>query len=78
MLLELDAQIGDQSLRGLAEQLGQCKGSHRLDQDCGADNQGDPVEQLDIVFLNHVINQILGRARKYQTGQPIDDDQDEP
>ena len=83
VLLNLDAQIGNQFPSGFRQHLGDDEGGHRLNQ-CGEQHcRDDYVEQMDLCpgysadvnLSNHAIDEVLGFVRQNQTGRPVDDDQ---
>src|SRR5205823_2275985 len=78
VLLDLDAQVGDQALRRLAQQLHQRKRRDSLHEHCRADDHHQRLQQLQIALLHHVVDQVLSRAWQHQAGQAVDQYEEEP
>ena len=77
VLLHLAPQLGDQSLALLGKQLREGERGDALNDGGGENRADDPFQQVDLVLVDHVIDQKLGGAGQDQAAQPADDHQQE-
>ena len=76
--LDLDAELTDQLVRLHTEKLGEQESGHRLQRDRPADRQHQNAKQTEILIRDHVVDQVLRGAGKDQTGEAVDQDQEQP
>ena len=78
VLLHLHAQVGDQPLGGLREQLGQGKRGDGLDGGRQQNRADDPGQFVGLLFDQDVVDQELGGRGQNQPGDAVDDHQHKP
>ena len=77
MRLDVLAHVGDRALRGDAEHLRQDERRDRLHDRRAAGDQRERHQQLCLLLADDVVDQILGRRRQDEAGEPVDEHQDQ-
>ena len=77
VLLHLAAQFGDQALAFFGKQLGEGERGDALNDGSGENSTHDPFEEVDLMLIDHIIDQEFRGARQDQATQTADDHQQE-